>query len=418
MSAKIMYIDGEEHLIVVSRDITNWKNTQRQLTEKEQQLRRAVKMEAVGTLAGGIAHDFNNILQIIGGNVQVMSLEAIEEERTQYQVLTDAVDRGASLVRSLLTFSRNVESNLEPTNLNKVISTTHKLLDRVAVGPVKVDIKLILDGNIDDVMIDPSQMDQVITNLVLNAKDAMSEAGQVVIKTEMIDCDEVFCSSHPDLKEGKHVVLIVSDSGSGIDRDNLERIFDPFFTTKEMGKGTGLGLAVVYGIVKSHHGHISCYSEEGIGTEFKIYLPSIGETNSKDDIIKIEQEIVGGTETILVVDDEGAIRDLAKKVFERYGYKTVLCDDGQSGLNAYKDNKDDIDLIILDLIMPGMSGSEALGYLLEFDPDVKVIVASGYSINGPVRDALNHGARSFISKPYTLRNLLGEVRKILDGDST
>ncbi|MDX1699805.1 MAG: PAS domain S-box protein, partial [Melioribacteraceae bacterium] len=328
MSAKIMHIDGEEHLIVVSRDITNWKNTQRQLTEKEQQLRRAVKMEAVGTLAGGIAHDFNNILQIIGGNVQVMSLEAAQDdEKKQYQVLTDAVDRGASLVRSLLTFSRNVESNLEPTNLNKVISTTHKLLDRVAVGPVKIDIKLILDGKIDDVMIDSAQMDQVITNLVLNAKDAMSEGGKVVIKTEMIDCDELFCSSHPDLKEGRHVVLIVSDSGTGIDSDNLERIFDPFFTTKEMGKGTGLGLAVVYGIVKSHHGHISCYSEEGIGTEFKIYLPSIGETEGERKTVELEQEIVGGTETILVVDDEGPIRDLAKKVFEKYGYSTVLCDD-------------------------------------------------------------------------------------------
>ncbi len=415
MSAKIMYIEEEEHLIVVSRDITNWKKTQRKLTEKEQQLRRAVKMEAVGTLAGGIAHDFNNILQIIGGHAQLLYAESDNETLSRKcEIINEAVDRGSSLVRSLLTFSRKVESNLVPTNINEVISKAHKLLDRVAVGPVQTNIVLELDGSIDKVLADAPQIEQIITNLVLNAKDAMPEGGKITIKTTMIDCDEFFCSSHPDLIEGTHVVTVVSDSGLGINRDNLERIFDPFFTTKEMGKGTGLGLAVVYGIVKNHHGHISCYSEEGLGTEFKIYLPTVDSDVDEEQTRQEELEIKEGNETILIVDDEEAIRNLAKTIFEKYGYKVILCEDGYCGLETYKEKKDDIDLVLLDLIMPGISGAEVLGQLTEINPDVKVIVASGYSINGPIRDALDQGARSFISKPYTMRSLLIEVRNVLD----
>jgi PAS domain S-box-containing protein len=407
--------DLVEGVVVHARDVTDKRLVETELLDKERQLRRAMKMEAVGTLAGGIAHDFNNILQIVGGNVQLMLMDAkSEKENEQYQTLITAVDRGASLVRSLLTFSRKVESILKPTNINNIITMSHKLLDRVAVGPVKIDLELVLDANIERVMADSTQIDQILTNLVLNAKDAMPDGGKIVVSTYMIDCDQLFCSSHPELEEGRHVVISVTDSGTGINKKHLERIFDPFFTTKEIGRGTGLGLAVVYGIVRNHQGYISCYSELNVGTEFKVYLPAIGKISIQKQENKNLNEVKGGNETILIIDDEKHIRELAQTIFERYGYKVICCEDGISGIESYCENRDKIDLVVLDLIMPGISGTETLQKLIEINPDIKVIVASGYSINGHAKDALNSGAMSFISKPYTIKSLLGEVRKIID----
>jgi len=393
---------------VFIRDITQRKRL-------EDQFQQAQKMEAVGTLAGGIAHDFNNLLQAIQGYSDLLLLDKNKDEPgyRDLQEIRHAGQRASELTQQLLTFSQKVESKLRPVDLNHEVAQVEKLLKRII--PKMIKIELHLADTLSTINADPSQIEQVIMNLGVNARDAMPEGGELIIETEKTTMDEEYCNTHLGATPGDYVLLTVSDTGHGMDKDILEHIFEPFYTTKKTGKGTGLGLAMVYGIIKGHQGYITCYSEPGEGTAFKIYLPTI-EQEAESEELKEEKMPVGGTETILLVDDEQSIRELGKDTLAKFGYKVIMAPDGESALELYREKKKKIDLIILDLIMPGMGGRKCLEKLLKINPQVKALIASGYSVNEPTKEALEAGARGFISKPYDLKQMLKAVRKALDKD--
>ncbi|MBW1812303.1 MAG: response regulator [Deltaproteobacteria bacterium] len=408
-------ISGKEEIIGVAQDITDKKITEEAKQKLEKQLLQAQKMEAIGTLAGGIAHDFNNSLQGILGFIQILLLDKQEDTPTisKYRKIEAAALRASELTQQLLTFSRRVESKLRPVNLNQEAQQVEKLLRRTI--PKMIDIELHLEKDLYIINADPAQIEQVMMNLGINARDAMPQGGKLMIETENVVLDEVYCRTHLEAVPGEYVMLSVSDNGTGIDKNTSEYIFDPFFTTKDPSKGTGLGLAMVYGIIQNHRGHISCYSEPGEGTIFKIYFPAL-----KDNYIrhpeqqeKVE-EIRRGTETILLVDDENPIRELAKEILSSFGYSVFAAADGESALEIYREKQKHISLIILDLIMPGMGGKKCLEEILKIDPSQKVVIVSGYSVNGSTRDLLKMGAKGYIKKPYEMGPMLAVVREVLD----
>ncbi len=397
-------IEGHRGII---RDVT----VQRSL---EMQLLQAQKMEAVGTLAGGIAHDFNNLLQVVLGYSEFM-LQSKKEGEPEYdglQKIYQAGKRGADLVGSLLTFSRKVEIKHVPVNLNREITEVQHLLSRTI--PKTISIDLNLKGDLELIKADVSQIGQVLMNLGVNSRDAMRDGGTLTIATAIIQLDEEYCNSHLEATPGRYVLLTVADTGQGMDKETLAHIFEPFFTTKERGKGTGLGLATVYGIVKQHGGHITCSSEPGLGTTFKIYFPAI-EKEGNSEIPAIETPIPGGTETILLVDDEEALRDLGTTLLNNFGYKVITAGNGKEALAIYSKYKNKISLILLDLIMPEMDGRQCLAEMLLIDPKAKILVASGYSENGLNDEIVEAKARGFVGKPYNITKLLTTVRDALDG---
>lgn len=416
MSAASITIDNELCTLTITKDITLRKEREIELLEKEKQIRRASKMEAVGTLAGGVAHDFNNIIQIISGNVQLLMMESgVKHIEQKLNVIYEATTRGADLSRRLLTYSRNVESKLQAVDVNAEIRLAHKLLDRSISGPILINIDLNLCETLEFAYADPTQLNQVITNLCLNAKDAMPTGGHITIVTKNITLDDTYCRIRPGVIAGEYVRITVADDGEGMDREIQERIFEPFFTTKEPGKGTGLGLAVVYGIIKNHNGYVTVYSTPHKGTEFKIYIP-VFKTDKRECKLEDTTPLIGGNETILIIDDETDIQEVASEILSKYGYNIITANNGQKGIEIYASKMDKIDLIILDLVMPEMSGTDVLVEVMQMNPNAKVVVASGYSANGPIRDAISQGARRFIDKPYTLRQLVSCVRQVLDKD--
>ncbi|MEA3428802.1 MAG: response regulator, partial [Thermodesulfobacteriota bacterium] len=394
------------------------ENLMRQIAEKKQlqdQLLHAGKMEAVGTLAGGIAHDFNNLLQAIMGYTQMLLLGKKKKD-PDFDKLTQiesSARRAGELTQQLLTFSRKVESELRPVNLNQGVKQVKKLLKRTI--PRMIDIELHLEENIKIINADPAQIEQVLMNLGVNARDAMPDGGKIIVETENVILDEEYCKTHLGAVPGEHVLLSFSDTGHGMDKETVEHIFEPFYTTKETGKGTGLGMAMVYGIMKSHHGYIMCYSEPGEGATFKIYFPAIEESVVSNGLsVDREEEMQGENETILLVDDEGAILDMGRNMLERFGYTAIMAESGEKAIEIYKAQKERIDLVILDLGMPGMGGHKCLKELLKIDPRIKVIVASGYPKIGKVKETVESGASGFIGKPYQIADMLKKVREILD----
>ena len=379
------------------------------------QLLQAQKMEAVGTLAGGVAHDFNNLLQSVLGYSELMLQRKKEGERdyADLQKIYQAGKRGADLVESLLTFSRKVETKCVPVNLNQEIIQVQQLLSRTI--PKTIKIVLRLSGDLESINADPSQISQVLMNLGVNARDAMPDGGILTIETAKVQLDKEYCSSHLEAMPGGYVLLTVSDTGHGMDKRTRAHMFEPFFSTKDVGKGTGLGLATVYGIVKQHDGHIICDSEPGHGTKFKVYLPAI-QTKKELETPKLETTIPGGTETVLLVDDDGDIRELGALLLNEFGYKVITAGNGKEALEMYQTESESISLIILDLIMPEMDGRQCLGEILQIDPTVKVLIASGYSESGSAIGATVDGAKGFVQKPYNMRQLLTAVREILDND--
>ena len=379
----------------------------------EAQLRQAHKMEAVGTLAGGIAHDFNNLLQAVQGYAELLLLKKTEgdEGYRQLQEINRAAKRGGELTRQLLTFSRKVESRLQPVDLNRVVDDVRQLLERTI--PKMISIELHLMGNLHRVNADASQVEQVLMNLAVNARDAMPDGGTLTIETKNILLDEECHLSRPELIPGKYVLLSVTDKGQGMDKTTLEHIFDPFYTTKEVGKGTGLGLAMVYGIVKNHQGHISCSSKPGEGTAFEICLPASEDLPATPDIVTGATEQWGGRETILLVDDDDALRALGEATLRMFGYTVLSAQDGESALKIYRERGEQIELVVLDLIMPGMGGTQCLQKFLEINPQAKVVIASGYSVADQLERAMEIGARAFIKKPYDVQELLHLVRSLL-----
>lgn len=405
---KIVYIDG------FITDITEKKQAENERQKLQDQLLQARKMESVGMLAGGVAHDFNNLLQAISGNAQLLQKNKASDhpDKKYLRAIDRSIYSASQLIRKLLLFSKKGVTDKRRLDLNREISETSEVLERTF--PRMISIELALDQNIRPVYADPVQVEQVLLNLGSNAFDSMSEGGSLSIETENVILDS---ENQAGLEPGKYVLVKVSDTGCGMDSKTMENIYDPFFTTKETGKGTGLGLASVYGIIKNHGGHIQCYSEPGSGTTFMLYFPAIeqGEVESPER----QTEIIpcGGSETILVVDDEPAITELTREALEDYGYRVITAKNGEQTINMYQDHGRNIDLILLDLNMPGMGGYRCLQKLLDIDPTVKVVISSGYMVNKYAQNGLLSEARSIISKPYQLKKLAETIRNVLDTES-
>ncbi len=377
------------------------------------QLLHAQKLEAVGALAGGIAHDFNNLLQAVQGHAQLLLLGKGPEhpEHGSLEAIFDAARKGAELTRQLLTFSRKGRSQKQVLDSNRIVDEACALLRRTL--PRMIEIECVLGKDLRPVSADPLQLQQVLMNLGVNAKDAMPDGGRITVRTETVHLDARCCQERPGLAPGQHLLLSFSDTGAGMTPETVEHIFEPLYTTRGPGRGTGLGLAIVYGIVKDHGGFIECQSDRETGTCFRLYLPVIG-TEPAAGPSRPARDLPGGSETVLVVDDEPAVRDIGQQMLTRYGYTVLAAPDGERALEIYRQDPARIHLIILDLVMPGMGGRRCLEALREVNPKVKVLLASGYSPDAPTDVALGWGARGFIQKPYALAEILGTVRAVLD----
>jgi CheY-like chemotaxis protein len=322
--------------------------------------------------------------------------------------------RASKLSKRLLVFGYEMENRFEPVYLKSLVEQVSKILERTI--PKMIHIELDLENNKDIVSADPGQIEQVIMNLAVNARDAMPDGGKLTFMTKSVILDEVFCYTHPGCIPGRYVLLAITDEGIGMDGETLEKIFKPFFTTKKKGEGTGLGLAMVYGIIKSHRGFIECSSKYGQGTTFRIYIPIV---ESDNDIELINEEAADsysperGNETILIVDDEDTNRDIAREILTDFGYHVITAPDCESAFAYYKRHMKKVDLVILDLIMPGMGGKKLLEELLRINPSVRVIVSSGYTTKETTRETMETGAIDFISKPYDVKMMLKTVRRAL-----
>ncbi|MBW2568977.1 MAG: response regulator [Deltaproteobacteria bacterium] len=399
-------VKGETCLLETFLDISERKKL-------EAQLLQAQKMEAVGTLAGGIAHDLNNILQVISGYAQLLMLKK-DTNDCNYDMLEaigHSTRRAAELTTQLLTFSRKVKSKLRPVDLNHEVSQVSKLLQRTI--PKMISIETHLADDLKIINADPSQLEQIMMNLGVNAKDAMSDGGKLIFQTENVTLDEKYCNAF-EIRPGDYVLLSVLDTGFGMDRETIKHIFEPFYTTKRRGKGTGLGLSMVYGIVKNHGGHITCYSEPNQGSIFRIYFPMLGAESTEQKAESKKEEIVGGNETILMVDDDEILLNLGQDMLGEYGYTTVAAETGEKAVELYKAQKDQIDLVLLDISMPGMGGHKCLRELLKINPNARIVIATGYAVTGKVKELLDSGAKDYIGKPYQLKDLLKKLRGVLD----
>ena len=417
LAAMVRDKDGKPlSMMSSSVDITERKEAEKEKGRLEAQLRQSQKMEAIGALSSGVAHDFNNILQAINGYVQLLStMEGLDRRAVRYSLEIDsAAQRATDLVQSLLAFSRKVEPELTPMDIKQEVSDAVKMLARTI--PKMIDIETDLAEDLMMVNADRNQIHQVLMNLCANARDAMPHGGRLRIQGENIDIRDHESGDYSDLPPGRYVRIQVSDNGTGMDEETLKNIFDPFYTTKEIGKGTGLGLSMAYGIVDRHHGHITCSSKPGRGTCFTICLPAIAGWG----IIKPDHQTeapgrnLTGQETILLVDDEKPIIETIRDALTMNSYSVLTAASGEEALERYRPDLNNIDLVILDLGMPGMGGLRCLEELLKLDPRVKVIVASGYSLDDQLRQAIAQRAKGFIGKPYRVTALLKKAREVLD----
>ncbi len=396
-------------------DISDRKKMEAAGRQLNAQLQQAQKMEAIGILAGGVAHDFNNLLQAISGYTQLllMNKPADHPDVDMLNAIEKASGRAASLTQQLLAFSRRVDSRLQPTSLNTLIRLVKKILDRTL--PKMIRIRLALAENLAEIAADDVQIEQVLMNLALNARQAMPEGGQLTFATRNVFIDHAGCAAHPDLKTGEYVRLSVTDTGSGMDDKVRQHIFEPFYSTRGVGEGSGLGLSMVYGIVKNHGGSIECTSDAGRGTEFNMYFPvRAAETSAGVQRKDKQGDLIGGDETVLIVDDDPALVALGQQVLERYGYHALTAESGEAALAAYRAHGECIDLVVLDLNMPGMGGEKCLSEMVRLKPDIKLILTSGYPPDGNLRETIAAAGCEFIGKPYPLNALLRKVRDVLN----
>ncbi len=401
-------------MLGTSLNITERKRAEEERESLRAQLMQAQKMEAIGTLTGGVAHEFNNLLTIVSGYAELLLVEKSDGDQwhPDLQKIIHAAQRGAELVRSLMTFSRKSEMNPVPLNLNHEVEQVQKLLDRTL--PKIIEIELNLSDGLKTVEVDSGQVRQVLVNLALNARDAMPDGGKLTIQTNNVGFEEERSSLPPGAKPVDHVQLIVSDTGIGMGRETLDRIFDPFYSTKGLAYKRGLGLAVVHGIIEQHGGHINCKSKPGQGTIFKIYFP-VAEARKSDEAPGKPQP-AGGTETILLVDDEEDVRDLASRILDGAGYRVITAGDCPGAVEIYDKERKKISLVILDLIMPKMGGRQCLEKLRMIEPTVKMLIASGYSDTESKDELIQAGAKGFVGKPFQMTQLLKTVRDVLDAD--
>ncbi len=403
-SAELIEVDGQECVIAIFRDITEQKSL-------EKQLRQTQKMEAIGQLSGGIAHDFNNLLSVIIGYSEVLEQrlppgDPLHKECSQ---IKKAGQSAASLTRQLLAFSR--QQVLEPKilDLNAIVLNVEKMLRRL-IGE-HIDLKTNLDPALGNVVADQSQIEQVIINLAVNARDAMKNGGKLMISTANVELDEDYARRHPPQLPGPYVQLTVTDTGVGMDAETQAHIFEPFFTTKEIGKGTGLGLSTVYGVVRQSGGHVWVYSEPELGAEFKIYLPRAGRTARAQQSPMAPAESLRGSETILLVEDEEALRGLARSLLEDSGFTVLEAGDPQAALENALRHNGPIHLLLTDMVMPGMNGRELAKQMIHARPEMKVVYMSGYT--GFTQVAPTDTEVTLLSKPFTRETLLTKVREAL-----
>ena len=396
-------------------EITNYVSLQRDVSHEvrlEMQLRQAQKMEAIGTLAGGIAHDFNNLLMGIQGNISLSLLDVSTDAplAKNLKKIEQYVQNGVDLTKQLLGFARGGKYEISLLNINQLLKEQNLMF-----GRTNKDIVFENESNPDlwSVEADRGQIEQVLMNVYLNAIQAMPGGGTLTTRTENVIIDQDQYSPY-FVRAGRYIKITIEDTGVGIDEKIQQRIFDPFFTTKEMGRGTGLGLASVYGIVKNHEGFINVYSKKGQGARFEINLPASGKLVQNK--VKTREEFVKGKETVLLVDDEDMIIDVAQRMLEKLGYKVFTARDGKEAVEIFRKHKEEIDVIVLDMIMPKMSGGEAFDQIKKIAPEMKVLLSSGYSINGQASEILNRGCNGFIQKPFNLQNLSKSLRTILEED--
>ena len=398
----------------VFMDITERKQAEEALRRSEEQLRQAVKMEAVGRLAGGVAHDFNNILTAITGygELLLMNLDPQDSGRQDVQDILLAADRAASLTRQLLAFSRKQVLQPQRLALNRVVANMDKMLRRI-IGE-DIDLVTVLGPEPGTVTADPGQIEQVIMNLAVNARDAMPQGGKLTIETADVDLDEAYAQNHLEAQPGPYVMLAVSDTGVGLDQEAQARIFEPFFTTKELGKGTGLGLSTVYGIIKQSGGLIWVYSEPGRGTTFKIYLPRLEAPGDVAGLSQVPGKCEWGSEIILLVEDEDMVRQVARRILARLGYTVLEAASGPDALVVSREHAGPLHLMLTDVVMPGMSGQEIMENLKPQRPEMKVLFMSGHTENAIVHHGVLDPGTAFIQKPFKHDFLAHKVREVLD----
>ncbi len=399
--------------MVTFQDQTAIQGVLRDITEQEslqEQIQKAERMQAIGTLAGGIAHDFNNLLMGIQGRTSLMLMDTAESHQNHEQLkgIEDYVRRAANLTNQLLGFARGGKYQIVPVNLNDLIKQNAGMFGRTKK---ELSIHTKFQESIWTVEVDKSQLDQVLLNLYVNAWQAMPGGGQIYIQTKNCNLDDSFVRPFY-MKPGRYVEISVADTGVGMDNATRKRIFEPFFTTKEKERGTGLGLASAYGIIQNHDGIISAESEKGRGTTFTIYLPASEKVVS--DVKILPQDQVAGDGTILLVDDEELILDVGRAILDKLGYRTLIAGSGKKALEIYRENQNVIALVILDMVMPEMDGRETYDRLKEINPQIKILLSSGYSVEKAARDILKGRTDGFIQKPFDVKVLSGKIMQTLN----
>jgi PAS domain S-box-containing protein len=412
----VIDIPGQgKELFCIDIDLTERKRAEALQAQLEEQLRQAQKMETIGRLAGGVAHDFNNMLTAILGFAELLlSRFEVDEGGHKYvEQIKKAAERAASLTQQLLAFSRKQMLQPKVFNLNTLVINIENMLHRL-IGE-DIELVLLLDPHLGQVEADPAQIDQVLMNLAVNARDAMPDGGKLVIETKNAYLDEDYARQYMEVKPGPYVMLAVTDTGIGMDKETQAHLFEPFFTTKEMGKGTGLGLATIYGIVKQSDGHIWVYSEAGQGTTFKIFLPRLAET-----VVVVEPpsaktvEVQHGHETILLVEDAEMVRVLIQNVLSDQGYKVLATSNGAEALRVCREHSDPIHLLLTDVVMPGMSGRELAAQIALLRPETKILYMSGYTDEAIVHHGLLKPGIALLQKPFSTIELAHKLREMLD----
>ncbi|HEX7572356.1 MAG TPA: PAS domain S-box protein, partial [Bacteroidota bacterium] len=414
VKAQDISIGGKSVHHCIWRDITDRKRAETEKEKLQAQLQQAMKMEAVGRLAGGVAHDFNNLLTVITGYSELL-LQKIGKESPMHgevEEIKKAGDRAASLTQQLLAFSRKQIIEPKVLHLDSLVAEMHKMLTRL-IGE-DIALQATTGKSLGSVKVDPGQFQQILMNLVVNARDAMPDGGKIVIETANVDLDEGYCAIHPYVKPGRFVMLSVSDTGKGMSEEVKVHIFEPFFTTKEMGKGTGLGLATTYGVVKQAGGSIEVYSEVGKGTSFKIYLPRVEGEAAKPREFDLTMELPAGSGTVLLVEDEVMVRNLGVQILEHSGYRVMQAGNGDEAIAMAMGYGERIDLLLTDVVMPGMGGSELANRLTRIHPETRVLFISGYTDNAIVHQGILDEGVSFIGKPYSPSALAKKVREVLN----
>ncbi|MCA9620894.1 MAG: response regulator, partial [Myxococcales bacterium] len=392
---------------------TERKEAEEERARLEDQLRHAQKMESIGRLAGGIAHDFNNMLCAIMGQVALAKREPALSESLQQSLaeIGEAAERAANLTRQLLAFSRKQVLAPRVLDLGELIADLDSMLRRL-IGE-DIELRTVPEPELGLVRVDPTLMEQIVLNLAVNARDAMIDGGELLIETANVELDESYCERHADVRPGSYVMLAVSDTGVGIPEDVRDKIFEPFFTTKQLGRGTGLGLATVYGIVRQNEGRIEVYSEPGRGTSFKIYFPRVFEpADARPRRASLPDRV--GTETVLVVEDDEMVRRLAERLLRRGGYTVIVAGSGAEALEVSAAHERAIDLLLTDVVMPGMNGRELARRLVAERPGLRVLFTSGYTDNVIAHHGVLDPGVHFLAKPYSLDALMSLVRQILD----